>query len=163
MWQMMCGQRRGHDKWGGFAKIRPMTEPHSLTATCHCGAVSLRVAARPEYINECNCSLCGKLGIWWGYFAEDDAVIEGETASYARADRAEPTVTIHRCARCGCCTHFTLLPQFVKNTGITAIKGVNMRLFDRAYLQGLELRFPDGANWDGIGQWGFVKDAVVVA
>jgi hypothetical protein len=38
-----------------------------------------------------------------------------------------------------------------------------MRLFDRAYLQGLELRFPDGANWDGIGQWGFVKDAVVVA
>lgn len=133
-----------------------------LTATCHCGSVRVSVAMRPEYINECNCGLCGKLGVWWAYWADEAVAVDGETESYSRADKAEPTVTIHRCAKCGCSTHFTMLPQFTANTGISGVTGVNMRLAGREAVRGVELRFPNGADWNGQGQFAYVKEAVIL-
>jgi hypothetical protein len=38
---------------------------------------------------------------------------------------------------------------------------VNMRLFDAASLGGLPIHYPDGANWNGEGAFGFVCDATV--
>ncbi|HMT41901.1 MAG TPA: hypothetical protein PKC81_09660 [Sphingorhabdus sp.] len=37
---------------------------------------------------------------------------------------------------------------------------LNMRLFDRAALSGVKLHFPDGRAWDGVGEWGYVREAV---
>jgi hypothetical protein len=136
-----------------------MSDPLPLTTTCHCGAVHVHVAKRPDYLNECNCSLCNSHGVWWGYFAPEDVAVTGETKVYTRADRDEPAVELHFCGHCGCTTHWTPTEVFVAKTGAANRMGVNMRLFDRAVLAGVELRFPDGMGWDGIGQWGFVKEA----
>ena len=40
--------------------------------------------------------------------------------------------------------------------------GVNMRLFDADSLIGIELRFPDGANWIGKGPFDTRKPSVVI-
>jgi hypothetical protein len=133
----------------------------ALKASCHCGAVSVRIERAPDYINECNCSLCNSHGVWWGYFDPSEVEVTGETRVYRRADRDEPAVELHFCGVCGCTTHWTLLPAFLKKVGENRC-GVNMRLFDRASLEGIELRFPDGKGWDGIGQWGFVRPAVTL-
>lgn len=132
-----------------------------MTAQCHCGQVTVEVAARPDYINECNCSLCHSHGVWWGYYPPDQVAVTGETRIYQRTDRDEPAVDLHFRGTCGCTTHWTLLPAFIERIGLDTIMGVNMRLFDRAALAGVELRFPDGKAWNGVGDWGFVKEAEI--
>lgn len=134
-----------------------------LSATCHCGGISVTVPAQPAYINECNCSLCDSHGIWWGYYAPAEVEVSGVTQSYARADKADPVVRLHFCGTCGCTTHFRTMDGFAERTGVADVMGVNMRLFDREALRGVELRYPDGKGWDGVGQWGFVKEAVILA
>jgi hypothetical protein len=62
----------------------------SWNTTCHCGAVSVRLAKAPEELAECNCSLCFSHGILWAYYSPRDVVIEGETRTFNRADRADP-------------------------------------------------------------------------
>jgi hypothetical protein len=158
-----------------------MNQP--LSASCHCGAVQISIAARPEYLNDCNCSLCASHGVWWGYFAPAEVEVTGATKSYARADKAEPVVKIHFCTTCGCTTHFRTMDGFAERTGGWSISsdsgnrfrasemrsrttpdvmGVNMRLVDRSLLAGIELRYPDGQNWDGIGQWDFIREAEIL-
>jgi hypothetical protein len=134
----------------------------ALNAKCHCGAVQISIAVKPDYLNECNCSLCHSHGVWWGYFAPVEVQVVGETKAYGRADRAEPAVNVHFCPTCGCTTHWTLTPVFTRNTGIDDRMGVNMRLVDRPLLSGIELRYPDGKHWNGIGQWDFVREAEIL-
>ena len=134
-----------------------------LSASCHCGAVHIQIPNAPDYINECNCSLCDSHGVWWGYYPPGEVVVTGATQVYTRVDREEPAVTLHFCGTCGCTTHWLLTEAHVqKSGGANDRMGINMHLFDRADLAGVELRFPDGANWEGAGPWGFVKEAVVL-
>ena len=42
-----------------------------LEASCHCGAVQIEVAARPQQLTSCNCSLCRRLGTLWAYYHPD--------------------------------------------------------------------------------------------
>lgn len=134
----------------------------AVMGACHCGAVRMTVATAPDYINECNCSLCDSHGAWWGYFAPSEVEVTGETRSYVRADLAVSAVSLHFCGVCGCTTHWTLTPDYVVKTGSNDRIGVNMRLFDRNALTDVEVRYPDGKSWDGVGQWGFVRDGVVL-
>lgn len=39
-----------------------------LKLSCHCGQVRIELDRRPDYINECNCTLCSKAGVRWGLF-----------------------------------------------------------------------------------------------
>ena len=134
-----------------------------LTATCHCGAVSIRVAVKPEYINECNCSLCSKHGVWWGYYPVADVTVSGATTGYSRTDRTDQAVCLHFCGSCGCTTHWTLTSAFAAQHPEEANRmGVNMRLFARDALAGVELRFPDGRAWEGDGTFGYVRAADVI-
>ena len=136
--------------------------PPSHKASCHCGRVQLRIAHQPEFMNDCNCSLCGKAGAIWGYYAADEVEVVGETQGYSRSDYPNPAVRIHFCGNCGVTTHWTLTESFAaENPNEAGRMGINMRLFDDAAKAGVELRFPDGAAWDGEGAYGFVREAVV--
>lgn len=140
----------------------PTTQPSNLTATCHCGAVRVEVATVPAFINACNCGWCGKLGAWWGYYAPAEVHVTGTTSAYVRNDKAEPAAEGHFCPRCGTTTHWQRPAAFAAKHGGADMAGVNMRLFDREGLRGVQLLYPDGKNWDGIGQWGFVKEAEIL-
>lgn len=126
-----------------------------MTGSCHCNAVSVTLAARPEYLNDCNCSLCTKVGALWGYLPTADFTVNGATSRYARHDVAQPAVHVHFCPVCGSTTHASVTDP------AHDMVIVNMRLFDPVELDGVELRFPDGRAWDRTTPFGYVRKHAV--
>ena len=123
-----------------------------MTGACHCGGIAIALARHPDYANDCNCSLCTKSGAVWGYYPSADVEIEGGTGRYVRTDRERPSVRLHFCPTCGTATHWT-------PTDATSDRmGVNLRLFPPGALVGIEVRYPDGRNWSGEGDWGHYRE-----
>ncbi len=133
----------------------------SLEISCLCGQVRITLDARPDFIHECNCSLCSKSGARWGYFHPDQVRVEGSTTGFCRPDKAEPGAEVHFCGQCGATTHFVLTEAAIAKFGNTML-GANMWLADASELAGLELRFPDGRNWAGEGEFGYLREARVI-
>jgi hypothetical protein len=132
-----------------------------LNLSCLCGRIRLRLAKRPDFLHECNCSLCSNTGARWGYFDPSDVSVEGEASGYCRADRAEPKAEIRFCPICGATTHFVLTASAVAKFG-NSVMGVNMRLAEPRDLAGIELRFPDGRAWAGEGPFGYVRAPSII-
>jgi hypothetical protein len=132
-----------------------------LTLSCHCGQIRVEVRKRPDYINECNCTLCSKSGARWAYFDPSDVTVEGTASGYCRTDKDDPGAEIHFCPSCGSTTHFTLTQSAVAKFGNT-LMGVNMLLADEQDLAGIELRYPDGRAWAGEGEFGYVREARIL-
>jgi hypothetical protein len=133
-----------------------------LKLSCLCGQVNIEIDKRPDYINECNCTLCSKSGARWGYFHPSEVDVEGATRGYTRDDKADPNVQIHFCQKCGATTHYVLTENAVSRFGKNSPMGVNMRLADERDLAGIELRYPDGRAWSGEGSFGYVQDARII-
>ena len=132
-----------------------------LKLSCHCGQVRIHVKKRPDYIHECNCTLCSKTGARWGYFHPSEVEVEGTTNGYCREDKEDAAAEIRFCARCGSTTHFTLTASAVSRFG-NSLMGVNMRLADESDLAGIELRYPDGRAWSGEGDFNYVREARIL-
>lgn len=139
-----------------------MSGPASIKANCACGAVSLSLRAKPDFVNDCNCTLCRSTGALWGYFETADLEVLGLTSTYHRRDRKIPGVAIHFCDLCGTVTHWTLTEAFLKSNGPVDRLGVNMRLFETDDLEGVEVRFPDGRAWDGKSDYGYRRQPLVI-
>ncbi|WP_158925139.1 GFA family protein [Acidisphaera sp. S103] len=129
--------------------------------SCLCGQVRLEIPRRPDFINECNCTLCSKSGARWAYFHPSDVSIDGPTNGYRRTDKADPAAEIRFCANCGSTTHFILTDSAVSRFGNTHM-GVNARLADDKDLAGTELRYPDGRAWPGEGGFTYVQAARII-
>ena len=128
-----------------------------MTLECLCGQVSITFDNRPDFVHECNCTLCRKSGAQWSYVAPDAVKVEGETSGFRRTDKSAPAAETHSCRKCGATTHFVLTEAVIAEHG-NSMMGVNMRLADAADLRGIELRYPDGASWDGAGEFNYVRD-----
>ena len=113
-----------------------------VEASCHCGAVRIEVeSAPPTQLTSCNCSICRRLGTLWAYYPPAGVRVTGQTDSYIWGDR---TLELHRCATCGCVTHWTPLRDDIERVG------VNARLMDPAVGAAAKVRRFDGAdtwNW----------------
>ena len=107
-----------------------------LKLFCLCGGVRIEVAKRPDFINECNCTLCSKSGARWAYLHPSEVGIEGTTKGYSREDKEDPAAEIRFCANCGSTTHFILTASAVSKFGNSQI-GVNVRLADEKDLAGI--------------------------
>jgi len=129
-----------------------------LKLSCLCGQIRLETTKKPDYINECNCTLCSKSGVRWAYFHPSEVTVSGYTQGYRREDRQDPGAEIRFCAKCGSTTHFILTPNAVAKFG-NSLMGVNMRLADEKDLAGTELRYPDGRSWSGEGDFRYVRAA----
>lgn len=134
-----------------------------MTGTCLCCAVSVTISTRPDFIHDCNCSLCRKAGAGWGYFPSADVRATGETLAFSRHDKNPPGVQVHACKSCGTATHFVLTEAFLKQNETADLTGVNMRIFEPDDLKGVEVRFPDGRNWAGEGAFGYRRDSIVIS
>jgi hypothetical protein len=132
-----------------------------MTLSCLCGQVRVTVENRPEYVNECNCTLCSKTGARWGYFHPSKVGVDGSTRGYRRADKDEPNAEVHFCSECGSTTHFVLTEGAVSKFGNT-LMGVNMWLADERDLAGVEVRYPDGQAWSGIGGFEYIREPRVI-
>lgn len=132
-----------------------------IDLSCLCGAVRVHLSTRPGFLNECNCQLCRKSGARWGYFAPEHVSLTGLTAGYVRGDKPDPGAELHFCPTCGTTTHFTLTASAQAKHG-NVVCGVNLRLADDAQVQGIELRFPDGASYSGEGEVPYVRAAEIL-
>jgi hypothetical protein len=126
-----------------------------------CGEVRVEISKRPDFINECNCTLCSKSGARWAYFHPSDVGVLGTTKGYSREDKEDPAAEIRFCAHCGSTTHFILTASAVSKFGNIQM-GVNMRLADEKDLDGAELRYPDGRAWPGKGAFTYVQEARII-
>jgi hypothetical protein len=127
-----------------------------VTGSCHCGAVTISLSKKPDFMFDCNCSNCSKHGVLWAYFNLSEVVISGETSSYTRADRDLPSACVHFCKTCGCTTHWTPTVHNQQDS-----MGTNMRLFIPQELSGIALHFPDGENWSGQGAFSMRRNSSV--
>jgi hypothetical protein len=108
-----------------------------VQGSCHCGKVRIEVPASPEWVADCNCSLCRKQAWRVAYFPPDSVRVTGETVAYVWGDRM---IGIHHCPVCGCGTHWqTLGEDFGK-------MGVNARLLDGFDEAAVEVRKFDNAG-----------------
>lgn len=132
-----------------------------IKLSCLCGQLRVETAQRPDFVNECNCTLCSKTGAQWGYFHPIEVHVAGVSQGFSRADKDVTNAEIRFCPTCGTTTHYVLTESAIAQHG-NVVMGVNMRLADTADLAGVELRFPDGRAWDGASPFGYVRDAVVI-
>lgn len=132
-----------------------------LKLSCLCGHVTVEIDRTPDFINECNCTLCSKSGARWAYLHPSRVKVEGATQGFTRHDKADPAAQLHFCPRCGATTHFVLTESAVAKFGNVQM-GVNMRLADERDLAGIELRYPDGRAWSGQGGFAYVRDARII-
>ncbi len=119
-----------------------------LTLTCHCGLVRLTVPRRPRQVNECNCSICYRYGVQWGYYLRTDVAVSttaadagtgGEEECYVRTDdEADGQLGFFRCRRCGVVTHWDSMADSPRRKGPGARLGVNWRLAGVHGLAGVE-------------------------
>ena len=132
-----------------------------IKLACLCGQIRVELHKRPDYIHECNCTLCSKTGARWGYFYPSEVSIDGAAKGYCREDKNDPAAEVRFCENCGSTTHFNLTTSAVTKFGNTLV-GVNMLLADERDLAGVELRFPDGRAWAGEGEFGYVRKARII-
>jgi hypothetical protein len=112
-----------------------------LPATCHCGAVEVRIPEPPDELTNCNCSICRRLGALWAYYPVEVVEIRGHPAStevYVQGDR---TLRVVRCRNCGCTTHWEPLVP-----GAGGRMGINIRNFDPELIGPVRIRLLDGAD-----------------
>ncbi len=133
-----------------------------MTGECVCGAVSVTIGAKPEFIHDCNCALCRKSGAAWGYFPTAMVATNGKTVAFVRRDLEDPAVEVHSCPICGATTHWVTSQSFQARNPSLDRMGVNMRLFDPADLEGIEVRFPNGADWSGDGPFDYRRQAQTI-
>ena len=134
-----------------------------MTGNCLCGAVSVTIDAEPEFVNDCNCSLCRKVGGAWGYFPSSSVKTVGKTFPFARRDKNPPGVEVHSCEICATTTHWVLTRQFKDRNPSVDQVGVNVRLFDPDELEGVEVRFPNGKDWAAEGPSGCRRTALTIS
>jgi len=112
-----------------------------LTASCHCGAVRVTVARRPQSITNCNCSICRRHGALWAYYRQDSVRIDAApdaTQAYVWGRKALKFV---RCRTCGCVTHWQRVAPVPGGR-----MGVNARNFEPDALGAARIRRLDGAS-----------------
>lgn len=115
-----------------------------LTATCHCGAVSVTIPRKPRSITDCNCSICRRYGVLWAYYKAADVRVDakrGSTESYSWGRKALKFV---RCTTCGC----LMCWQRVRPDPLRKM-GVNARNLPLEILTSLRIQPLDGAAWGG--------------
>jgi hypothetical protein len=127
-----------------------------IRAACHCGAVRFELGAFPQWVLDCNCTLCRLYGALWAYPRAGQAtVLKGPdpdtTETYVWGDRE---LAFHRCRACGCITHMAAIAA-----DPSALYGVNARMMLGLDPATVEVRRKDNG---GSGHFWTRPDAPVI-
>lgn len=134
-----------------------------MTGSCICGGVSVTIDRKPNFIHDCNGSLCRKAGAAWGYYASAEVRTRGETISFVRGDKIGAGAEVHSCKQCAATIHFELTDSFRAMNPTADQVGVNMRIFDPDDLDGVVVRFPNGKEWSGEGPFGYRRPEMTIS
>ena len=112
----------------------------AAVATCHCGAIQVRVRQLPRTVTSCNCSICRRYGALWAYYRPSSITVRAPKGGLSKYSWNRRIRNYYRCKRCGCVTHYTYREKRRADT-----VGVNAANFDPAALVGVRIRHLDGA------------------
>ncbi len=106
-----------------------------VRAACHCTAVRMEIAELPDWVLDCNCTLCRRYGGIWSYPKPGAVtIVQGKDATdtYLWGDRQ---LAFHRCKTCGCVMYMEAVlekPPF--------IYGINARMIPTLDPKSVRLR-----------------------
>lgn len=71
-----------------------------IEGSCHCGAVRWTFDGRIDGATACNCTVCRRYGVLWGYdYLGERIKVSGPTQVY---QRHPGVIDFHFCPTCGC-------------------------------------------------------------
>ena len=112
-----------------------------IKGSCHCGAISFTAPRRPDWLTECNCSICRRTGARWGYFTRSEVEISAPdvgTIAYLQGDK---TLVTHSCKNCGSTTHWLGVDEDPDGR-----MAVNFRMCEPSDIDDIPVRHFDGAD-----------------
>jgi hypothetical protein len=112
-----------------------------MRAACHCTAVRFEVLGMPDWVLDCNCTLCRRYGAIWAYPKPDMVkFVRGadSTDTYSWGDRA---LAFHRCKDCGCLTHMVVVASDPPR-----LYGINARMIPTLDPASVRLRQRDNGH-----------------
>jgi len=90
-----------------------------IEGSCHCEAIKFKVAETPEWLTDCNCSLCRRIGALWAHVSIESVeliYVKGTSIEYAHGEK---NLALHSCSTCGCTTHWERLkPELPSRMGV---------------------------------------------
>jgi hypothetical protein len=119
-----------------------------ISGTCHCGAVTIEIAALPEWLTECNCSICSRYGALWAHGTPRTVRLACAPGALRPYLWGEQSIEFYHCATCGCVTHY----ESVEKNEDSRVS-VNARMLPREAVAGLRIR-----RFDGAKSWEFMDD-----
>lgn len=131
-----------------------------IKGSCHCGAVTFELAETPEWLTDCNCSLCRRIGALWAHVDPAQVTVTlGEDATFVYI-QGDKRVALHTCKTCGCTTHWDALGDALGDASgdasgkglkeeAPARMGINCRMAEPGDIAALRVRHFDGADaWE---------------
>jgi len=119
-----------------------------IEGSCHCGAVRFTYPRQPDWLTDCNCSVCRRYSTLWAYARVSEITLSSAadaTLAYIHGDK---TLAMHSCKTCGCTTHWIALDQ-----DSSSRMAVNFRMCDPAAYRDIRVRKFDGADtWEFLDQ-----------
>ena len=109
--------------------------------SCHCGRVAFELDAQLDYVIECTCSLCRRVGALWHGASDANLRITAGESELALYQFNTMTAKHYSCRRCG--VHPFSRPRLDPRRW-----AVNVRCIDGVDLALLPLKRFDGANWE---------------
>ena len=118
-----------------------------ITASCHCGAVTIEMARKPRKMTACNCSICRRYGAIWAYFQRKTVRVIAEQSCLTAYTWRNGVRQYMHCRLCGCVTHYERAEKRADGSDTLA---VNMRNIDHpSLIASLPIKLLDGASsWD---------------
>jgi hypothetical protein len=115
--------------------------PNIHEGGCHCGRVRFRVTADLEGVTICNCSMCGKKGIW-------HLIVPPERFELLQGKDALTTYTFNTgVAKHTFCKHCGIHPFYVPRSDPDKID-VNARCLDGFDEKSITPKHFDGRQWE---------------
>jgi len=109
--------------------------------SCHCGRVSFELHAKLDYVMECSCSLCRRVGALWHGASDSSLRITAGESELTPYQFNTMTAKRYHCRHCG--VHPFSRPRLDPTRW-----AVNVRCIDAVDPSSLPLRRFDGANWE---------------
>jgi hypothetical protein len=113
----------------------------SLTGSCHCGKISLRVDGEIDQVLDCNCSMCRRRGGLLWFVPRDSLHLTGEAQASATYTFNTHRLQHHFCTTCGIAPY----SEGVDKDG-SPKAAINVRCLDDVDLGALKVIHFDGRN-----------------
>jgi len=113
--------------------------------SCHCGRVAFELDAKLDYVMECTCSLCRRVGALWHGTSDANLRISAGESELVLYQFNTMTAKHYSCRHCG--VHPFSRPRLDPSRW-----AVNVRCIDDIDLSSLPLKRFDGANWERAAQ-----------